>query len=561
VTAAKTLRKAVSRHLRAAAGVFAGAARNAALRTLAFALVGSGGAEGVYAVGIAVFAYERGGAAAVGLVTLWRMLLAAAATPFASVLGDRLRRERVMLVTDAVRTATLAVMGVAVALDAPALVVYGLAGLLAVVSTAFWPAQAALLPSLARTPGELTAGNVMTSSVEGLGSFIGPAVGGVVLIAGGAAAVFFAAAVGFLLSTLSIARLPGSDARPAAVAKARVSDELVEGFRVVAVEPRARLLVGLFAAQMLVAGALNVLVVVSAFQLLDAGQSGVGYLGSAVGFGGVLGLVGGAALVGSRRLAEAFGLGLVLWGLPLAVIGVWPSEGAALVLLVLAGTGYTVTDVAGFTLLQRVVDDAVLARVFGTLESLALAATGAGALLAPLLIDGLGVRGALGATGAFVPLVMLVAWRSLRAVDPGAAVPVELLDLLRSAPIFAELPQPALERVAARTAVESHDAGATIFRQGDRGDRFYVIEDGSVEIDVDGASVRILGPRDFFGEIGLLRDVPRTATAVAWTPVRLVAVDGPAFVAAVTGHTPSARAAEHVVAARLQFRTPGGALA
>src|SRR5712692_5152682 len=560
MTAARTFPKAVVRHLRAAVGVFSGAVRNTALRRLAASLVGSGGAEGVYAVGIAVFAFERGGAAAVGLVTLSRMLLAAAASPFASVLGDRLRRERVMLVTDAVRALILGGMALAVALDAPTLAVYGLAGLLAVVSTAFWPAQAALLPSLARNAHELTAGNVMTSSVEGLGSFIGPAVGGLVLITGGAAAVFLAAAVGFLLSALSIARLPVPEAGPAVATDRGMAVELVDGFRVIAREPRARLLVALFAAQMLVAGALNVLVVVSALQLLDAGRTGVGYLGSAVGLGGVLGLVGGAALVGSRRLADAFGLGLVLWGLPLALIGVWPSEGAALVLLVIAGTGYTVTDVAGFTLLQRVVDDAVLARVFGALESIALAATGAGALLAPLLIHALGVRGALGATGAFLPLVMLIAWRPLRDVDAGAAVPVERLDLLRSVPIFAELPQPTLERVAARVAPETYGAGATIFRQGEIGDRFYVVENGSVEIHVDGSPVRVLGRGEFFGEIGLLRDVPRTATAVARTPVRLAAVEGPAFVAAVTGHGPSAQAAQHVVAARLRFRTPGGAL-
>jgi len=380
-------------------------------------------------------------------------------------------------------------------------------------------------------------------------------------VTGGAASVFLAAAAGFVLSAVSIARLPAPDAVPAPAAGGGVAVELVEGFRVIAREPSARLLVALFAAQMLVAGALNVLVVVSALQLLGAGRAGVGYLGSAVGFGGVLGLVGGAALVGSRRLAEAFGLGLVLWGLPLALIGVWPSEGAALVLLVLAGTGYTVTDVAGFTLLQRVVDDAVLARVFGALESIALAATGAGAVLAPLLIHAFGVRGALGATGAFLPLLMLIAWRRLRGVDPGAAVSIELLDLFRSVPLFTELPQPTLERVAERAAVETHDAGATIFRQGDVGERFYVVESGSVEIDVDGKRVRILGPGEFFGEIGLLRRVPRTADAVARTPVRLAAVEGPAFVAAVTGHAPSAEAAEHVVAARLRFRTPGGALA
>ena len=543
------------------AEVFSGAARSPALRLLAFALVGSGGAEGVYAVGIAVFAFERGGAAAVGLVTLMRMLLAAIASPFAAVLGDRLKRQRVMLATDAARAVILSGMGLAAALHAPSLAVYVLAGLLAVVSTAFWPAQAALLPSLARNPAELTAGNLMTSSIEGIASFVGPVVGGVVLITGGAAAVFFAAAVGFVWSVVAIARLSVAGERLVAEPGGKVIVELLEGFRVIGREPRARLLVGLFAAQMLVAGALNVLVVVAALQLLGAGRIGVGYLSSAVGLGGMVGLFGGAALVGSRRLARAFGFGLVLWGLPLAVLAVRPSEAVALVLLVLAGAGYTVTDVAGFTLLQRVVADTVLARVFGSLESIALAATGAGALLAPALIDSLGIRGAFGATGIFLPVVTLTAWRALRDVDTGAAVPLELLDLLRRVPIFAELPQATLERIALRVAPEIYDAGAVIFGQGDPGERFYIVESGTVEIDVDGQSVGVFGPGTSFGEIGLLRNVPRTATAVTRTPVRLAAVDGPAFVEAVTGHRPSAQAAEHVVAARLRFRAPGGALA
>ncbi len=312
---ARTIPAAVAPRLHAAADAFSGAARNTALRRLAVALVGSVGAEGVYAVGIAVFAFERGGAAAVGFVTLGRMLVAGAASPFAAVLGDRLRRERVMLITDAARAATLAGMGLAAGLHAASFAVYGLAGLLAVVSTAFWPAQAALLPSLVRNPHELTAGNVVTSTLEGLGSFVGPAVGGLVLLAGGAAAVFLTAAAGFLWSAVVIARLPVSSARREPAADGRVVAELVEGFRVIARDARARLLVGLFAAQMLVAGALNVFIVVAALQLLGAGRAGVGYLSAAVGVGGILGVAGAAALVGSRRLAGAFGFGLVLWGL------------------------------------------------------------------------------------------------------------------------------------------------------------------------------------------------------------------------------------------------------
>jgi len=178
-----------------------------------------------------------------------------------------------------------------------------------------------------------------------------------------------------------------------------------------------------------------------------------------------------------------------------------------------------------------------------------------------VLIHSLGVRGALAVTGAFLPVVTLAAWRPLRDVDPGAAVSVELLDLLRRVQIFADLPQATLERVATHVAHESFDADATIFRQGDTGDRFYVVEDGRVAIDVDGRRVGVFDSGTSFGEIGLLRSIPRTASAVALTHTRLAAIEGEAFVAAVTGHGPSEQAAERLVAARLRFRAPGGAVA
>ena len=155
--------------------------RNPGLRKLQLAWAGSIMGSWAYSVALVVYAYDVGGAGAVGLMGLVRWLPAAVASPFAATMGDRYPRVRVMLGADLLRAAALAGMTACVLLDSPAVVVYALAASVAVFSTAFQPAQAALLPVLARTPEELTAANVSSSTLESLGFCVGPALGGVLL--------------------------------------------------------------------------------------------------------------------------------------------------------------------------------------------------------------------------------------------------------------------------------------------------------------------------------------------------------------------------------------------
>jgi hypothetical protein len=263
------------------------------------------------------------------------------------------------------------------------------------------------------------------------------------------------------------------------------------------------------------------------------------------------------ALVGRRRLAGDFGLGIVLWGIPLVAIGIWPSTALALAMLAVLGLGNTLVDVAGLTLLQRAVPQEVLARVFGVLESLLLSTNGFGAILAPLLISGLGIRGALIATGSFLPVLAALYWRRLAEIDASARLPGIELELLRSVPIFAPLPEPTLERLSSQLVRVAVPAATAVIRQGDRGDRFYVVSEGEVDVASDGQTVAVLGPGDYFGEIALLRDVPRTATVTTRTPCVLYALEREDFLSAVTGHGPSARAADAVVGARLGAAAPG----
>lgn len=539
------------------ARAFAQTFRNPNIRRLELAWAASVTGEWSSIVALSVFAYDAGGPAAVGLVGLIRMLPSAIVAPFAALLSDRFRRERVMIAADLVRAVAVAAAAVAVFAHAPAGVVFALAGLVALVSTAFRPAQVALLPALARTPEELTSANVASTTIESVAFFVGPALGGLLLAVTSTGVVFAVQAATFLLSAFLVSRINAEpqkiDAEPVDDARG-ILREAFAGFRAIGADSRLRLIVGLFAAQTFVAGALNVLIVVMALELLDLGESGVGLLTSADGIGGLLGAAAAIVLVGRRRIASSFGVGLVLWGLPIALIGAWPTPATALVLLAVVGIGNTVADVAGLTLLQRAVPEVVLARVFGVLESLVLGAIALGAVAAPLLVSGLGVRGALLAIGLFLPILTVLVWRPLRALDAKVAPPG--LELLRSQPIFAPLPAAVLERLASTLTPVPMAAGAEIFHQGDFGRLFYLVERGEVEVLVEGRPATRLGVGTGFGEIALLRDVPRTATVVATRDGELFTLDRDEFIPAVTGHAASAEAADAIIAVRLGSLRP-----
>jgi MFS family permease len=521
------------------------------LRRLELAWTGSIGAEFSYTVALAVYAYEQGGATAVGIAGIARMLPSALAAPFATTLGDRFPRDRVMVAGHIVRAAASLATAAAVFADAPIVAVYALATIVGIVSTAFWPAQAALLPALASTPERLTAANAASAMLETVGTFAGPALGGVVLALSGTEALFAATGALFALCAVLVARID-VDARPEpGAAGGSVLGEALAGFRAVNADPSLRLLVGLYSAQAFVTGALGVLVVAVALDLLDLGEPGVGFLNSAIGVGGLLGAFVAIALVRRGRLASDFGLGMVIWSAPIALVGLWPEPVPAFALLGLLGVGATLVDVTALTLLQRAVADAVLVRVCGVIESLWVGAIGVGAIAAPGLIALLGLRGALIATGLVLPVVTALLWRRLAAVDRAAAVPAGPLELLRDSPLFAPLRPSALESLAARLEPVRVEAGTEIVRQGEAGDRFYVVAEGEVEVERDGLVLNRLGPREFFGEIALLRATPRTATVRALTPVLVYALVGAEFVAAVTGHAPSAAAAEAIVGERL----------
>ncbi|MCW3066254.1 MAG: transporter [Solirubrobacterales bacterium] len=545
------------RRVRAAAQALATLSGSKDLRRLQLGLVGSEMGNWAYSVALAIYAFDRGGAGLVGLAGFIRFLPAAVLAPFAGVIADRYPRRRVLLVCELLRAALLGGVAALVAAGAPAGTVLALVALASIVATVFVPAKSALTPALTDTPEQLTAANVAGSTIESVGSFLGPALGGLLLVASSVQVVFLATAGALLWSAALVSRIRADEPpRPSSDERAGFRSEIAAGARAIAEDRDLRVFVALFTTQTLVAGALTVLVVIMALDLAHLGRSGVGLLNGMIGIGGLVGAGVGLALVGRRGLAFQFAVGLLLWGLPLVLVGAWSAPIVVFAAMALIGVGNTLVDVAGYTLLQRSVADDVLARAFGILESLIVGSVAIGALIAPLLVHGLGNHGALVAVGALLPALTLLAWRRLQRIDAAAAAPTRGLELLRGLDLFAPLPQPALEQLAGRLEPQHVAEGETVFAQGDPGDRFYVIDSGAVEVLVDGRKARRQGPGEAFGEIALLRSVPRTAAVVAEEDTALLWLESDVFIAAVTGHAPASRAADAVIAARLSHARP-----
>lgn len=544
----------VSRRFGDSLRAFGAVWRNADLRWLELAWTASIVGHYAFLIAVSVYAYNVGGEGAVGLVFLARLIPAALIAPFAGMLGDRYPRERVLLYTNVTRIVLVAAAALAVFADADAMVVYGLSIAATIANTPFRSSQAALTPTLARAPEELTAANAVASGVESIAVFAGPALAGLLLAVASTGTVFVITALLIVASALFVLLI-----RVAQVEQPRreldagtIASERLAGFTSLGREPSLRVMVGLLTAQTAMFGALQVFIVVTAIELLDLGEGGVGLLNAAIGIGAFVGAVAALSLTGARRLSPAFLVGLLVTGLPLVALGLLPELGVALLALALIGVGNTFVDVAGLTLVQRAVPDEVLARVFGVIQMLWLASMGIGAAIAPVLIDRLGVDNALIALGLFLPALVVLSAATVARIDATATPPDhDELEILASVPIFAPLPGGSLEHVASRLVPLRVEPGTVIVREGDEGDRFYIVAEGTLEVAQDDVTIGELDKGGYFGEIALLRDVARTATVTAKTSAVLYALDRTEFLAAVTGHPQSTEAAEAVMSARL----------
>ena len=537
--------------LRSTLAVFATAFHNRALLFLQVAWLTYNSAEWGIWLTLMVWAYEWRGAGGDSLIVVVQLVPCIVISPYLGAMADRMRAGRVLFIGLLVAGLSMAGTAALIVTHAPAMWVFILAPVMNVALSAPRPALAALLPSVVRTPLELTAANVVSSWTESISVLLAPLLTGVMLGVGGTGLAASVLAGLILIGAALVAGIPGPPPLTERAEGVSLTAEVRDGLAAVWRAPGARTLVGVIGSQYIMVGALDVLYVVLAIGTLGMGEAGAGYLNAVYGLGGLFGAAITAGLVARRRLAPALNAGMVTAALALGALGIFPTVVGAFVLLGVVGLSRTVFDVTGRILLQRAAPPDVIGQVFALVESLMDAGLALGAILVPALVAVSGAPAALIGTGLLILAILAVSWRRLHRIDDEADVPQVQIRLLRSIPLFAPLPAPALEGLARALVPVAAPAGAVIMREGEEGDCFYAIETGEVRVSKGEKQVAILGRGDGFGEIALIQEVARTATVTAVTDVRLYSLEKEPFVVALTGHAPAARAADDLIARRL----------
>ena len=517
--------------------------RNPQIRRVQLAFLGSTLGDWAYSTAVVVWAYQQGGATAVGAYQAVRFVSMSVSGPLGGVIADRVSRRTFMIVCDALRAALVALAALVVGLHGPALAVYGLAVLAAIVGAPFRAAQAGLLPQLVDAPEDLTAANALSGNIESTMIFAGPALAGLMITVWDVETVFWLNVATFIWSILL---LLGVHARTAAAAPPEAGEaedpveaatgfwsELSSGLGLMVRNRDLRNVGVISSANGFAWGALTVFLVLIAIDVLDGGPQGVGYLNSVL---GIATTVGGVLVLGrlsSSRLGNDMVVGALGWALPLLALAAFLSPVTAFVAVAVMGASEPLFALGADTIPQRIAPPEYVSRVYSAVDLALLAPMSLGALLAPHLVDLLGLRGAIAVPGALIAITALTRWPQMRDLDRRLEAPAEL-ELLRAVPVFADLPAPALERLAHTSERARVAAGSVVVAQGAVSDRFYVIVSGEVQVTQDGVLRRTEGPGEFFGEIGLLRDVLRTATVTATAATELLVVDRTDFLDAVS---------------------------
>jgi MFS family permease len=524
---------------------------NRELRRVEGAFAAFNSAEWAVWIALLVYAYERSGTTGAALVAVAQLVPATIFAPIGSALGDRYRPGRVLFWSYVAQAGAMGVTAAVLLTGGPALLAYGTAAVAATAVTVSRPTMSALTPSLARRPEELTAVNAASNWIEGVSTFVAPALAGVILAVASPGVVFLTMAAAVALGALAVASVPGPVPAGEGEVRDRVHVEIRRAIGALREERSARVLVVIVCADFVVLGALDVLYPTLAIDVLGQSSSWAGYLNAAFGAGATVAILATSGLVARRRLLPSMLAGMALYAGAFVVLAAYQTLALAVALLVLAGLGRAVLDVGARTLLQRAAPPDMLARVFGLVEAISMAALAVGSLGVAVLVEIGGVPLALLGIGLLLPLAVLVGGRSLLDIDRHADVPVVEIGLLRALPVFSPLPPEKLEAVARALERIDVSAGEVVIHEGDVGDRFYVIADGVVSVSSDG---RVLGARvrgEGFGEIALLRAIPRTASCSAATDATLYALSRDDFLDAVTAHPRAAGEVERLASSRL----------
>jgi len=272
-------------------------------------------------------------------------------------------------------------------------------------------------------------------------------------------------------------------------------------------------------------GVVDILGVAFAEGALEEGGAASGVVVGAMGIGALVGAFVGSGVSQRRNVALVIVGGAVLEGLAFASTASSVRILPVLGLLAVAGFCGAITIVAGRTLLQRTVDDDVLARVFAVQESVSLLGLALGSVLAPVLIGLVGLRLAWVPLGVAVACLALLALPLIRSLDREARWLPEEIALLRRVPFIDTLPPHGIEQLAHQVSWQTAAAGEAVSEQGMTGDDLFVVADGELSVWAsDQRRPGVLSQGNYFGELAMLRGTPSLTTVIVEAPARLLVV-------------------------------------
>jgi hypothetical protein len=518
-------------------------ARNGALARLLLAYLVMIVAEYGQWISLIVYAYARGGASAAALVAILQLVPSIVLSPLISAHLARIGVARLLALAYTAAAVSLAGCGVAILVGAPEAAVYGTAVAFSVSLGVSRPLHYVLMPLVVRHADELTSANVATSWCEGAGTIVGPALAALLIGVDGPG-LACAALAGLCLATPLLARVrplragaAGADASEGGLA------DLLAAAKVIFSRPNTRALIAFPAGAAAVEGAIDLLVVVLAVQILAIGAGSAGYLSAAFGVGGLLGAAGAVLLTG-RRLALPLAAAALTGGLALGALALVSTVLVAVLLLVVVGAARTVQSVAAQTLLQRSTPLDVIVCAFALVESVRDLGMVVGALIVPLLIGLGGAKAAFVGIACLAPVAVLAAARRIGRIDGEASIPVVEMGMLRNMRIFSALPAAPLETLAREARYATVHPDTAIISEGEEGDSYYAITRGSVRVTKGVREIRRLETGEGFGEIALLYPVTRTASVTASSETTVLRIGRDAFLTAMHAHPAVSAAAE-----------------